>query len=285
MKRLGPTLLLLLTSGCMTNLRPDGLPEDRPPAVAEARGRGVLSQMQAAHGGEAWTKAETLSLTMTDEWRGLMGSLANPWPASTVKVDLRLEVGTFNAQAEFLEGEPAGTTWGIQSWRTYVERPGMGITFEEDDDIGFILPALQYIVELPGRISAAELVAYAGEAEAQGRLHDVVFATWGKLDGHSEADQYRLFVDRETRRLTKAHYTVRAFADFAQGVVFYDDYREVNGVLVPHRLRITASPDDAPEDWVHEVTVEVAQVNAVPVDVFVADAALPRVGDEKPSAN
>lgn len=282
-----PVLLLLpalLGAGCLANLRPDGLPPGRPDPGQEARGRAVLAQMLEAHGGEAWARTKSLELVATDEWRGMFAVLGNPWPEDKVQVDLRYRVGSFDGQAEFLAGDRAGLVWGVQAWRTYTRAPGAAPVFQEDADIRFMLPALQYLFELPIRIQGAELVAYAGDGMLEGRPCDVVLATWGSLDGHRGADQFVLYVDRETHRLLKAHYTVRDFAGFAEGAVYYDDYRAVDGVLIPFSQRIVSAGDDPPDEWIHTVQVSDARTNTVPAEVFVADAALPVLGDVKPAA-
>ena len=83
---------------------------------------------------------------------------------------MSLRLRTFDARATFLSGDEKGTSWGLQSWKTYLVDANGKLEFEENDDAKFILAAEQYLLEFPFRANEAELVAYAGERQP-GRRH------------------------------------------------------------------------------------------------------------------
>ena len=275
-------LAVLTTAACTTNLRPAHLSEHRPTPTESTRGRALLAEALQAHGGIRWSQTETLDLRLRDQWVGLLGALTNPWPESDITVDLRLRVGTFDARAEFIGDNLAGTVWGMQGWRTYHHNEQGDVVFEDNDDAAFILAAVQYLIELPLRLRSAELVAYAGREQVSGQEYDVVFVTWGQLDAHREADQYKVYLDPATKRIVKAHYTVRDFARFAEGTIHYEDFRLVDGLLIPYRMSVTSSVDSSPDDYIHRIDVERVGRNKTTVSTLIVDPAGSTSSDTKP---
>lgn len=56
--------------------------------------------------------------------------------------------------------------------------------------------------------------------------------------------------------LPKAYFTVREAARFASGAALLEDYREVGGVFVPHRITIVADPSKAGDDFIHQMILK-----------------------------
>lgn len=276
----------LTGSGCMASIRPATIAEDALAPADVTKGRALLAEAAKNHGVDAWRRAETLSFEMTDSWQGLLGWVGNPWPDSEVHAKVAYRVGTFDARATFLSGDDAGTTWGMQSWKTYVERDG-NATFEEDDDIAFILPAEQYLLEFPMRAQNIELVSWGGSTIIEGVEYDLVFATWGSPEANGDHDQYVAYINRETKMIEKVEYTIREFAGFATGTIHYSEFRDFDGIKIPTVQVISGSPEDPlEEDGIHTIKIDPAtvRVNGVAPGAFAVDPTLPVVGDEKPPA-
>ena len=282
---IGVLCLAALAPACVANIRPPTIGVDAPPSSSFSDGRRLIEAAAERQGLQAWRRAKTVRFQMTDEWKGVLAALGNPWPAARVKVRMELKVNSFDARATFLEGEEAGTTWGLQSWRTYV-RPAEGpAQFQEDDDIRFILPAEQYLLEFPFRALAIEKVMDAGPETVRGVLYDRVFFTWGSLEAHSEADQFLAYINRATGRVEKVHYTIRDFAGFATGTIHYADFRDFGGWWIPLSQAVTGAVDDDPADYLHLITIDEAtvQLDAFPDSELVVDPSLPVMFDQKPS--
>ena len=278
-------LASIASTGCLASIRPP-TSDPIPGPLLEARGRERLSAAARAHGREAWSQTRSLSYRMTDAWQGLLGALGNPWPESMVDVRMELRTGTFDARATFMTGDEAGTTWGMQSWRPYEVRPGGAPRITDDGDTRFILAAIQYLLEFPFRASAAPLVADAGSTEVDGRAYDLVFVTWGSWDAHADADQYVVYIARESGRVEKISYTIREFARFATGTIHFSEFRDAGGgLLVPTVQVITGAADDSADDHIHVIRIDPATLerNTVPPSTFVVDPSLPIMGDQKPS--
>lgn len=192
------------------------------------------------------------STSATPGWA--WGTLFNPWPDDDQRARITTRIHTFDSRAELLNGPDEGLTWGIQDWAPYTERDGAR-TAVDDASIRFMLPTVQYFVEMPQRLTEAELVRHVGQQTVGGDTYDVVYATWGTLEANAEYDQYLLFFAPESGRLAKAQYTVREMMNLAVGTIHLDDQRAIDGYWVPHRMTVTSSPQDDPDTYMHRMVL------------------------------
>ena len=261
-KRVGTAALVgsVFLVGCTKDLRPPGI-GDSASAPGVARGRLLLQQAVQAHGGlKLWRTKETTTALLRDTWVGFLGRFANPWPEASTALSMQYVNGTLSARAQFLEGSRAGSAWGrTDDGRTYlVDRGGKRLP-TENKDARFILAALQYLNELPFRLSLeATQITYVDRVRLNGGTYDRVLATWGSnLRPNTNHDQYMLYINTETKRLAKAHYTVRDFARFAAGCMHFDDYRAVDGLVLSFLQTVTNDCEQPGyvSDYLHQVVV------------------------------
>ena len=280
-----PTLLITLSlGGCLADIRPEPLQEDDPGATAEREGRALLDRARLQHGGDAtWAGYQTAEVVLRDHWNGFFVSMFSPWPESDQRMRFRHQLGTFYAQTEFLDGEAVGERWGVQAWRTYRVASDGAIDFSEDEDIRFIIPTVQYFLELPFRIHEAPIVRAAGAESIDGRIFDRVFATWRTVEPNTTDDQYVIYIARDTGRMEKVEYTVRDIMRNLTGTMHYADFREIGGLMVPFVQSVTTHPDDDPEDYMHRMTLESVKLDGVPPEALVVDPKLPFTGGTKPA--
>lgn len=241
----------------IADILPDDAFDGAPTAEAQARGRALLAaSLDAAGGAAAWARHRTQVLDMRDVWQGV-GRLFNPWPAADVTVHLVQRRHTFDSRAVFTAGVDGPLTWEVRDRAAY-ERAGDGAREPVDDaNIRFMLPTVQYFVELPQRLTEAELAAWTGETTVRGRTYDIVYATWGSWAANPKYDQYLVHVDRQTGRVGMLQYTVREAMRIATATAHLDDYREVDGLWIPFEMTVTAAPTDDPhgDGWMHRMTV------------------------------
>jgi hypothetical protein len=229
----------------LADIRPDEVALGADPA-AEAEGRRLLARMVDAHGGvEALHRHHTLELDLRDTWFGWLGWAFDPWPALDQRVHLTLRVHTFDSEARFVDGPRQGEVWGIRDFGVY-RRDGDREVPVADADLRFMLPTVHYFVEMPQRLTEAELVRSVGRHHVGDRAYDVVYATWGSIDANRRFDQYRVYLDPDTGRLAKVWYTVRELGSFVQGVAHFDDLRAVDGFVFAHRVAVTPALGDDP---------------------------------------
>lgn len=281
---LSALMVAMLWTGCAADIRPDTLREvTKPSAADEAKGRALLARAAQVQGAQAWEQVKTYTLVMRDQWQGVMPKLLNPWPQSDVKLKMSFRADSFDARAEFLSGDEQGTIWGLQSWKTYEIKRGGAAEFKDNEDAAFIMPALQYLFEFTFREHDSQVVTYAGSEVVRGVRYERVFLTWEGLNPSDEVDQYMVYVDEKSGRVEKIFYTVRDIMDSATGTIHFDDWRNVEGISVPFRQRVTFDVHDDPSDYAHMVTLTSATWNSPPVETFFVDDKLPRIGDEKPN--
>ena len=284
-----PTIVTLLLTislgGCLADIRPGKLREGDPGSDAERQGRALLDRSRVQHGGDAaWAGHQTAEVVLSDHWNGLFVNMFNPWPERDQRMRFRHQLRTFYAQAEFLNGDAAGERWGLQAWRTYRIDPDGSVDFSENGDIRFIIPTVQYFLELPFRIHEATIVRAAGTQTIRGRVYDRVFATWSTVEPNTVDDQYVIYVARDTGRMEKVEYTVRDIMRNITGTMHYADFRQVGGLMVPFVQSVTTQPDDDPDDYMHRMTLESVKLDEVPPDALVVDPKLPFTGGAKPAS-
>ncbi len=246
---------------CLADVRPEDLRGPDDPGAAAA-GRELLRTSMERAGLRAWQKHVTASVEVDDTWNGI-GALIGPWPENPQKFRQDFLLGTFTSRVELLSGEERGTVFGMQNWKTYVAGAGgANARHEENADMFFLLPTLQYFFEFPFRIDSADTIVAAGERTLDGVTYDLVFATWGDLEPNDRVDQYLIYIERESGLIRKLRYTVRESGSFFAGTMHYDDFRNVDGVMTPHRQTITLdapedidSPQDVFEDNLHDMII------------------------------
>ncbi|MEO1272630.1 MAG: hypothetical protein AAFX99_31465, partial [Myxococcota bacterium] len=199
-----------------------------------------------------------------------------------VWVDVYFRSNSFDARADFLEGELKGQSWGLQSWRSYVIDAQGQTHFVDNDDIAFILPAIHYLQEFSFRALDHTVVAYMGTETIDGVKWERVMVTWGLLAPNLEHDQYVAYIHPESGRVEKIQYTVRDIMRIMTGTIHFSDFREVDGLWLPFTQAITLDPDGDPDtEFAHRITVQEMVLDPVPVAFFRQDQALGQVGNAK----
>jgi hypothetical protein len=271
MRKLACTTLALaalvsVASGCATvDLRPERL--DASEASA-ARGRARLAAAVEAHGGAArFAATPQLEATLVDEWPGwLMRTFASPWPDATQRLVLQLALPGDDGRLEIRGADGATETWGLQHWVSWSLDPTGAPRFDPvgdaDFDRKFWIPTIGYFLLAPFRLGEGGIVLDAGAREIGGRRHEGVFVTWGGLEPQAELDQYVAWFDAETHRLAWLEYTVRDFGGFIRGTMRYDDWRSVDGLVLPHRMTVVDGLGET-EIGLHEMRVDTIRVGAL----------------------
>jgi hypothetical protein len=269
-----------------------------PAPDSERRGRELLDQLAERHGLAAWKRRTTMEVVGRDSWPG-----GGPWwPEATQRFRTQALLGTFTSRAELLDGRGRGELWGLQAWAPYKKRPADAVpTFlsEPDRAITFYLPTLQYFNELPFRLRSAPIVRYAGEAHQRGRHYQRVFVTWEGPEPRAAHDQYVLWIDQQTHLLSMVRYTLRdgvvwmpsvqarLFRSVMLGTMHYEDYREVDGVMLPFVQTVVLPPPELTryplsEHFFHRIDVDEARFDTVPRETLLPDTARGETGDRKP---
>ena len=255
----------------LSDIRPPALKEAEIDAESAARARELVARMLEAHGGlvrfRSFTAAEVVA---RDDWPSAEARAQYmPWPENDQRIRYQFLLGTFDSRAEILEGEGKGEVRGIQNWMTYRKAPGGDAVFSPDPLQTFFLPTYQYFFELPFRMAEVPIVGYGGEETFLGEPYHRVLATWETPEPHPEHDQYLLWIHAETGRLDLVQYTIREFMPSAIGAIHLEDFRQVQGLLLPFRQTIGPPGGDR---YLHRIQLEeVVFTNDLPRTVFFPD--------------
>ncbi len=230
---------------------PENIQMHDPIAAEEKKGREILDKMFLAHGGKLhWEKYKTSEAVLTHNitfapYRWMFGYYSH-YPQRTKMTTL---LGTDNGRWEFLDGPDKGLQWGLQNWACYKIEPGKEPVFEQDFGVFFYVATGPYFLLLPFRVQEANTVALIGEKEWEGKIYDLVMATWDGFEPRRTIDQYVLWISRETGRLDYMTFSVRDQGSFVVATISYMNYRDVDGLLLSfeHRIVLGNKPDDRPQ--------------------------------------
>ncbi len=269
-------LLVLVLAGLavfelrqLSDIRPPELIDEGLTAQREQHGRELLTRLEDAHGGySAWSAQQSAVVELRDHWPGmLMRTLAMPWSESGLLMRGVMLRGSDASRLELLEGEHAGTAWGIQNWMTYRASAGAEPVFEDDDTIRFWLPTLQYFFEAPFRLREGGVVADAGPGTVAGVTYQRVFVSWRGAEPKPRIDQYLAWIDPDSGRLEYLQYTVRDMMPSMVGCMHYRDYRQVEDLWIAMTMAVVEDPGGP--DTLHRLELEDVRFEDVQRDVTV----------------
>ncbi len=127
------------------------------------------------------------------------------------ELEFKFATNTFDGNVEFMEGRKKGKTYGIQSWQTYRINKDESLNQIKGTKYNWGLATYHYIIEAPMRLLNAEIIRYAGQKTFNGQEYDLVYATWGKDEPHSEHDQWLVYINRQTGFIDLTELTINDF--------------------------------------------------------------------------
>jgi len=246
----------------------------------------LLSDAIVKQGLDKMSQFSTYEVTATDEWQGFLGKVGNPWGFNKDAIAMRFTVGDFDSQSEVLEGEQKGAIKGIQSW-DYYEKVGDTYETEVADDKGmvFVLAAFHYLFELGNRLAKAPFIRYAGQGQLKGKAMDKVFVSWSSECTY-KYDHYIVWIGQESGLIEAATFTTRdnpaPAPVFLYGSLRLDDFREVNGVLIPFKQTAhMGEPKETTTEFIHQLVIQKFEWDSFDASDIRPFADLTPIGDDK----
>lgn len=272
--RITLSLITILVVSCTTDLRTKVAKNE--PDVDKAKM--LVEAMGKAHNIAAWENVETYMVNFEEEFFGRIGKAGNPYPDMKTELILSYIPNSFDGQLHFVSGENSNTGWGIQSWKTY-NINGQGNTFTKNEDALFWIPTYQYFLEFPLRIQNANAFAYAGTKEINGVKCEGVIASWNTTEPQRKIDQYLIWLNAETKQIYKLEYTIREVSKLMKGAVYYQDYVDYDGIILP--LTLPVESNLVKNGWLHEMRIKGFSKDKVEVSKLRPNKDLDVLGDDK----
>jgi len=195
-------------------------------------GQVLLGEMQEAYGGkERWLSYEKASFSQIANWYGDRLGISG-WDTLPQQFEMTSYLGTDNSQVTLLNGPNSGQTWAVKDWKTYRFYPNRKVNIE-NVKYQHKLIYKNYWFQFPFRISEAPIIYYGGQRKVNGETYDLLYATWGSEKANRSFDQYLLYLDPETKLIEWLHFTLREKVNFLHLTAQFDDFKEVNGIIVP----------------------------------------------------
>lgn len=261
------------------DLRTDYAKKEGESTIAQQKGRTLLRQsLKTLDLMSQWQelRRQNIQITLQHFWyHDMLKKLVAPVEKSGQKVSFLLKPGDDkNLHLTFLDGQRKGTSWGIQNYKTYKMDENGTVTWKSDWTTEFNLPSYRFFLFLPFLLSEAELITYAGTEELHGNNYDLVFATWEKWTPHKNADQYLIWINRETKMVDYVQGTVRVIIGRSITTLSLSDYREVLGMKIPFSLKAIADIN-IPDEVMHQMKLTKVEQ----MDEEVSKLLFPAVGD------
>lgn len=267
---------LILFQSCIADLRPALIKNEGSTEVNKMKGEEILKEAWKKQGFDKLTQHETYSFHAKDTWKGMMGRMGKPWPEAKSTLFFKFEIGTFDSQVMYLDGVKQNTYAGLQSWNYYEFEEGeKPVKLKMNKRARFGLSAYQYFFEMLDRLKNAPIISWAGTENFDGKEYDVIFITWQELKPHMGHDQYKLLINKQTKLLEYAIYTLREnYLKMPGGRAFYGsvkyaDYRNIEGILIPHTQTVFLNkPKKKIEKNLHQLRVSGFHFNSFNLEVL-----------------
>jgi hypothetical protein len=139
----------------------------------------------------------------------------------------------------FLNGRKKGQVIGFDG-RSYLKAGGQ-IIYEERSSTALYLGPLQNYLEWHQTLIRNPTLEFAGVESIGGTKHWVLYASKGNTQHLAQHDQFLVYVNVDTKQVAFVEFTLRDLMKAYKGVVHYQDYRNVQGMLMPHWVGIAGT--------------------------------------------
>ena len=267
-------------TACVNVFKTSNLLADYEDKIIEgSKGRELLTKSAAAHRSNNWDSISSYSVHFEDEFFGFIGKFAHPFGQKINRFTLQYIPGTYDGRLLFKDNDQEG--WGIQSWNTYKFTDHHKPVFKNDNDIKFWVPTYQYFIELPHRILSADTMIYIGKHTLEdGAVCDGVLASWKTIQPQHDIDQYIVWINSETGMIHKVDYTVREIYKFLIGRVWFQDYQDFDGFVLPTSMPVESNL--VRKGFLHEMRVLDFFPDTPQPKLIRPNPDLPIMKDEKP---
>lgn len=230
----------LIFQGCLSDIRPKEYRKNETFSDASHEKAVNILQKYANNAGfEKWNKIKSYEVDLSDDFFGLKGKIASPYPSKKNLFHLKYDPTEFCGTLEFKIGKNTNNIWGNCNGITYSKIDlSAPLVKNKNKDIKFWLPTYQYFIEFPFRISNSNIIYHLGTKKYGLNNYDLILVSWNSAQPQRKLDQYLLWVNQSSGLIDKLQFTIREQGAFFKGTAIIDDYRSYDGILIPSIIKI-----------------------------------------------
>lgn len=246
---------MLLTSGCsLADLRTAQILDTgpQPEAVREGRRLLELAVWRQDKSGR-WDEFEHWTVTTRDIWESGFIRRLTPLTNNDQSILFDFAMDQSLAEMTFLDGKRADQTLGVDQKGEFVRVDGTKEYRRVKKLANYLEPVRDYYF-WPQTLVNSQTVLYAGEDIVGDVAYHKIFVTDGPVAPAAETDQYIVWLNKNSLRIEYIEFTLRSLLKSYRGVVAYSDYRDVEGLQLPHRLTLLDKVGS--EDYSHEFQIQ-----------------------------
>jgi len=281
-------LTIFLISSCSVKDLRTPYAKDASVERSEKKGRDLLEKSYLAMGYDKLEKISTYEAKSYFDWKFPWSWMPmNALPGNKGNTILfKFSVGTFDGSIEYLEGRKSGNVYGLQSWQSYEIKDDQSLKEIKGKRRKWGLATYHYVAEAPLRIRNAEIVKYAGEKEFEGKMYDLVFATWGEEKPHSEHDQFLIYINQETGMTDLMEITINDFFlpmpnNMKDGTIRIDRSKTSIGTYMPEMIYIQLGGPKKKSKHVYKYSMYDYKFDTYELNDLYPIKTLEKVGDTK----
>lgn len=235
---IGACLILL---GCSTI---DIFPEERRQELALTSDAFTLKEIQTQvlrqiDPSRSYIPGKGLRVVGADIWNKPLLRWLTPLDENRQEFQAELNMYQKGIAFTFLNGRKKGQVIGFDG-RSYLKAGGQ-IIYEERSSTALYLGPLQNYLEWHQTLIRNPTLEFAGVESIGGTKHWVLYATQGNTQHLAQHDQFLVYVNVDTKQVAFVEFTLRDLMKAYKGVVHYQDYRNVQGMLMPHWVGIAGT--------------------------------------------
>ncbi len=234
---------MTLTTACGTaDIRVDSIKNGEINPADRAKGLALLNKVYDAAGGlERYKSFGSVQVKFRDDWSKA------PAPArwlfmeyekhnQLTKLDALVNA-MGNSRMEYLEGPQKGHVWGVRDGRFWLQKNAAGSpVYKFDMGKQLFVENVEFYLGFPFYLNSADQVLYLDQVSFEKRPHHRVFLSWKTFKPQKDLDQWIIWIDADTNRISQMKFTVRKSASFITGVYYVDEYKTVQGLTIPVKL-------------------------------------------------
>ncbi len=233
-----------MTSCAVKDLRSKVIRKNGIMAQQRQKGKEILNEAIAVHGGDQWDEVESFSFQLYDQWNDPIGkSLAMPIKTNKTKSNWQVSKDLDLISILYLNGDHEGKEWGIDGDRVTTNSSNE-ISNKQQKKGAFYWRAIPYFMMTPFAFKNADVIFYMGEDHLKdGLVYDKVFISWGQDAPQKNIDQWVLYFDKKSHRLKYADHTLREMLKFMKATAEFSNYTHNSGILIPQKVDVKFNAD------------------------------------------